>query len=186
MFTKGFGSYVCDGDTITCEVDGFDVTATIHHDNTGDAPWESCDGHGPVSDWTSRNKRAGEMVLHSDHGSHRYYDFAKAVKIAKRDEWDAPPYRTGTKAQQAERAARRDFEALQAWCNDEWWNVGVAVTVSKDDIQLTGDYDFALWGVECNYPGSDNAYLMEVANEYVGEAVEAARAAIAKLVGVGA
>ena len=184
MFTKGFDSYVCDGDTIKCTVDGFDITATIHHDDSGDAPWESCDGHGPVSDWTSRSKRAGELVLHSDHGSHRYYDFAEAIKIAKRDGWDAQPYKTGTKAQQAERAVKADFEALQAWCKDEWWYVGVAVTMSKNDIQLTGDFDHALWGIEANYPDSDNAHLTEVANEYIDEALAAARIAVSKLTAV--
>ena len=32
MFTKGFDKYVCAGDTISCEVDGFTVAAKIEHD----------------------------------------------------------------------------------------------------------------------------------------------------------
>lgn len=82
-----FGSYVCDGDTSTVERDGYVVTATVVRDDDMGAPWENEDGHGPVSRWTSRPKRPGERVLNVDRGSYRYYDFAEAVKIAKRDGW---------------------------------------------------------------------------------------------------
>jgi hypothetical protein len=70
---------------------------------------------------------------------------------------------------------------MAAWERDEWWYVGVAVTVSKNGVQLTGRYDHALWGVDCNYPGSDNSYLLEVANENLSEAVGAAKAKLASL-----
>jgi hypothetical protein len=33
-------------------------------DDLNDPPWERADGHGPVSDWTRREKRPGERVLH--------------------------------------------------------------------------------------------------------------------------
>ena len=39
----------------------------------------------------------------------------------------------------------------------------------------------SLWGVEANYPGSDNAYLTEVANELLPEALDVARAVLARL-----
>jgi hypothetical protein len=54
-------------------------------DSDTGAPWEAHDGHGPVSEWTSRDKRPGERVLCADRGSHRFYDFAGAVRIAKAD-----------------------------------------------------------------------------------------------------
>ena len=86
----------------------------------------------------------------------------------------------------------KDFDAQQAlaervmaaWKNDEWFYCGVAVTVSRADVQLTGRYTNALWGIECNYPDSDNDYLREVANELLGEALDAARAKVAELAGV--
>lgn len=40
----------------------------------------------------------------------------------------------------------------------------------------------SLWGVEANYPGSDNACLSEVADELLPEAVVAGRTAIARLI----
>jgi len=60
---------------------------SIEPDDDMPPPWESSDGHGPVSDWSLRNKRAGEWVLSRDRGMKRYYDAAEANRIAKRDGW---------------------------------------------------------------------------------------------------
>ena len=38
-----------------------------------------------------------------------------------------------------------------------------------------------LWGVEVNYPDTDNSYLTEAANELLAEALDAARAEQARL-----
>lgn len=183
MFTAQFNKYACDGDSITCEVDGFTITATIHRDDCGDVPWDREDGHGTVTHWTHHAKRPGQLVLSSDrHSMHRYYDFQEACKIARRDGWRAPGDHDKPMSREvAARAARHDFEVLKAWCEDRWWYVGVAVTVEKDDIELTGTYDHALWGVECNYPGSDNSYLQQVANELLPDALESAKAVVASL-----
>lgn len=89
-------------------------------DDCQGAPWEECDGHGPVSDWTTRDKRPGERVISSDRGKKRFYDYAEAIRLAKKDGWDAPPYKTGTKGEQAVRAVESDFTFLEAWCNDRW------------------------------------------------------------------
>lgn len=70
-------------------------------------------------------------------------------------------------------------EAMRAWKADEWFYCGVVLTVSRADVDL--GYA-SLWGVECNYPGSDNGYLLEVANELLSEAIADARAKIAALV----
>ncbi len=180
--TQTFGRFVCDGDNIVCEVDGFTVTATVYDDDNREPPWTRDDGHGPVSEWRDADaKEPGERVLCSDHGRARFYDFAEAVKIAARD-WIGPGKRgEGSRKFRAAKAAEQDYEALRAWCNDEWRYVGVAVRVSKGDVDLTGKYHNALWGIEANYPDSDNAYLAEVANDLVGDALTEARAAIASL-----
>lgn len=70
-------------------VEGF--TLTIEHDELHCAPWENEDGHGPVSDWTTRAKRPGELILSSARGRHCYYDFAEACRIACRDGWGFLP-----------------------------------------------------------------------------------------------
>lgn len=149
------------------EIDGFTLEARIEYDDDCDAPWDRECGHGPVSDWTRRDKYAGERVLCQDRSSYRYYDFAEAVKIAKRDGWDAPPYKTGTKGEQAARAAEADFQRLRAWCDDQWHYVGVIMSVSRNSVMLD-EHAASVWGIE------DDAgdYLDEVAEDLAQEAVE--------------
>lgn len=72
-------------------------------------------------------------------------------------------------------------EVMRAWNADEWFYCGVAVTIERAGIVLTGRYDNALWGVDCNYPGADNSYLCDVANELLGEALEQAEAKMQEL-----
>lgn len=71
--------------------------------------------------------------------------------------------------------------ALKTWQNDEWFYCGVSVTVECEGIRLTGQFDSALWGIECNYPDSDNSYLQEVANDLLGEAMDKAKVKLAAL-----
>lgn len=106
------------------------------------APWENSDGHGTVSEWTTRPKRGGELLLNQDRNSKRYYDFAGACRTALCDGWNM-----ATTKEQAAEAARADYEFLRAWCKDEWRYVGVVVTLLDDDGKPTEVSD-ALWGVE--------------------------------------
>ena len=142
------------------EVDGRKFRATVERDDLCDAPWDACEGHGDVSDWTRRDKAPGEMILAESRGMKRFYDFAGAVKKARDEGWDAPPYKTGTKGQRAERAALADFSFLKAWCEDDWHYVGVVVTPlcaccdSPDESRAE-----SLWGIE----SGAGEYLQEVA-----------------------
>jgi len=70
---------------------------------------------------------------------------------------------------------------MDAWKRDEWDYCGVCVVVSRAGVQLTPRYANALWGIERNYPGSDNSYLRCVANELLGEALDAAKAKLSEL-----
>ena len=84
-------AHLHDGDLF--EHDGFDFKVYIEDDQDSGTPWDREDGHGPVSDWTTRDKQAGELVLHSGRSHKRYYDFAEACKIARRDGWGFMPYK---------------------------------------------------------------------------------------------
>ncbi len=146
LFTNGFNSYACEGDSISCEVDGFTLTATIYRDDTnGDSPDERDDGFWPSID----PKSAGYIGSKSAATLRRHMAKANAV--------------------------------LEAWKRDDWFYVGIVVTVSRNGIELTHKYGNALWGIECNYPGSDNSYLMVVANELAPEALSDAKAKLAEL-----
>ena len=180
MFMEKFSAYASEGDSITCEVDGFKCTATIYRDYDIGEPWKEHDGHGPVSEWTTRDKEPGERVLASDrmgNGRRLFYDFAAAVKLARLDGWGLPndEGKDLTPGQIAERAAEKDFERLKAWCDDEWHWAGIAVTVSRDGVELTDQYDHALWGIDGNWKGESSDYLTEVANDLLDDALEAAK-----------
>jgi len=84
MFTKDFDRYVCEGDTITCHVDGFDLTARIYRDDCSDRPDERQDGFWPSLDPQS----AGYIGPKSQRTLDRHMARAKAVMNAwLNDEW---------------------------------------------------------------------------------------------------
>ena len=144
-FKSEFATFVCEGDKITCEVDGFDCVAELYRDDSGDAPDELDDGFWPSLD----PKSAGYIGAKSKRSLARHTAKAQAI--------------------------------MDAWERDEWHYFGVVVVVYKSEVLLTSKYGNALWGIEVNYPGADNSYLRRVANELLGEALDEARATLAKL-----
>lgn len=70
--------------------------------------------------------------------------------------------------------------ARRAWFDNEWHYCGVVLSVTRDGVMLD-EHAASLWGIECNYPGSDNSYLNSVANELLPEALAAAETRFADL-----
>lgn len=120
-------------------------------------PWEDCDGHGVVTEWTTREAEDGYRLLSWDHHSRRYYDFNASLELAKKDRWGlaADKAKGLTPEQITVQAVENDYEYLRAWCNDEWRYVIVTVTL------VGTDYSQSLGSVE----DSDEAYIAEVARE---------------------
>lgn len=83
---------------------------------------------------------------------------------------------TGCDAEQQ----RRLLAARKAWFDDEWFYCGVELSVYLDSTPLA-EFAASLWSIECNYPGSDNSYLTEVANELLPEALAVGRDAALNL-----
>lgn len=145
--------------------DGYKVRITIHPDNDHGAPWLENDGHGIVSDWTTRDKRPGELVLCADRHSRRFYDFASSMQTAKRDGWGlalekviALEKAMGRKATPGEiraAAVMQDFEYLHGWANDEWQYLGYTTEIETPDGEtLHGD---SCWGFD------DQTYMISEA-----------------------
>lgn len=140
-----------------------------------EAPWEWSDGHGPVSEWTCRDKKAGERIVAKDRNLRRYYDYAEATVIAKRDGWGitdaarakliAKLGRAPTKKEIVAASVDSDFEFLRSWCADEWRYIGVEVTLAHNGKEVGSD---ALWRIENN-----TNYWREVAAEMVNNLVAA-------------
>lgn len=174
IFNGTFSGY--HGETISAMVKGFKITARLEHDPDAGTPWENCAGHGPVTDWTHRAKRPSERILCEDHDARRYYDIAEAVKIAGRDEWDAPPYGGTDIGKRVVRAVEADFQRLRAWCHDEWYYVAVVLSVSRNGITLD-EHAASLCGIESD----SGKYLTDVANDLADEALAVGRAKLKEL-----
>jgi hypothetical protein len=155
-------------------IEGFKVTARVEQDDIAQAPWEREEGHGPVSEWTSREKKEGERVLCNDRYHFRYYDFDAAVKQAKEELWGECRDINKNKEVIAIKAVEADFKRLKDWCNDEWMYIGIVVTVSKAGIELGSR---SLWGIESD----SNDYHIEVANELLNEVMNEARKKLKEL-----
>jgi len=148
------------------EHNGRNYTVKVNYDDAMGAPWQEEDGHGIVSDWTTRDKQPGEWVLAEDRRSKRFYDSAATMKLAKKDHWglnddalaelEQKLGHKPTKGEITAESVRRDFEYLRGWCNDDWHYVYVMVT---DDE--TGEFD-SLGGIE-----SGDEYLQEVIMEMI-------------------
>lgn len=145
-FIERFDSFVCVGDTITCELDGFTIMAAIILDDCPDAPDQRDDGF-----WPSLYKDAPGFIGSGNGFRER---FAKA---------------------QAEAEA-----IMEAWRKGDWFYCGIVLSVSLEGVTLS-DHAASLWGVEANYPGSNNAYLTEVAEDLLQDALKAARTVLARL-----
>ena len=144
-FSERFDSFACEGDTITCEVDGFTFTARIVADDCPDAPDQRQDGF-----WPSLYKDAPGFIGPGN----------------------------GFRKRFAEAQAKAEA-VIDGWRKGEWFYCGIVLAVERDGIALD-DHAASLWGVECNYPGTDNSYLTIVANELLLEALDAGRAAAAR------
>jgi hypothetical protein len=159
-FTEHVAAFVCPGDTITCEMDGFTIMAAIVLELRGsenapverfpklrpDAPDQRQDGF-----WPSLYKDAPGCIGPGNGFRER---FAKA---------------------QAEAEA-----VMEAWRKGDWFYCGIVLSVALEGVVLS-EHAASLWGVEANYPESNNAYLTEVANELLPEALDVARAVLARL-----
>lgn len=154
---------------------GLRFRAHIEQDDSGDAPWERSDGHGPVRCVSAHHrrpdKRPGERVLHDSRGTCWLYDWQAACAMARRDGWNAEPYDAPGRI---ERAVKADFDFLRSWLQNDWCYVGVCVVLlNADGDPLTGRCDNALWGIE----SCCHDYIEKIANELADQILAPRRAA---------
>ena len=146
MFTEPFSSFVCPGDTITFETEGFTVSARIVPDDCPDPPDQREDGF-----WPSLYRDAPGFIGPGPNHRQRFSE------------------------------AQAKAEALmEGWRKGEWFYCGIVLSVSLDGVELA-PHAASLWGIEANYPETDNSYLTEVAGDLLPEALAAARAVLDRL-----
>lgn len=108
------------------------------------------------------------MILNSDRGSHRFYDFAHAVKLAKKDGWNTAPFNWPTNGARAHAAALADFEYLRRWCTDQWHYCGIIVTLLDADGE-PDSVDASLWGIESEGDDYHEEIILELITECLSQ-----------------
>ncbi len=146
MFTEHFSSFVCPGDVISCETEGFTVSARIVPDDCPDPPDQRQDGF-----WPSLYRDAPGFI------------------------GPGPDHRQRFAEAQAQAAA-----LMEGWRRGEWFYCGIVLSVSLDGVELA-PHAASLWGLEANYPETDNSNLTAVALSLLPEALAAAREVLARL-----
>lgn len=141
-----FQDFVCIGDRIQFEENGFTLTARIAFDDSGDRPDERQDGFWPSLD-PSDAGYIGKGKTHAD----------------------------------LERANAEAQAIIDQWKAGDWFYCGIVMSIAIGGVTLD-EHAASLWGIEANYPGSDNAYLNEIAVELIHEALPVGMTQLAKLV----
>ena len=66
---------------------------------------------------------------------------------------------------------------------DQWLYCGIVLSIEKNGIMIE-DHAASLWGIKCNFPGADNSYLSEVAQELESKAIEVGKAEMQRMIQV--
>lgn len=144
--------------TYTREHRGHTITVNWYPHEDHGAPWEECDGHGPVREMRTGDKKSGEKILYN----YFLYDWQAAMALAKKDGWGlsaedlqklardkGKPVGSLTKGEITAEAVRHDFEYLRRWCNGDWQYTGFVVTITDPDGREVAGYDGdSCWGIE--------------------------------------
>lgn len=161
----------------TFERHGLRFSVGLAYDDSMGPPWEEHDGHGVVSEWTTRQKLPGERVLAESRSgnSRRYYDVKASMAVAKRDGWGIDPERRAnleaakggalSPREVAAAAIEADFDRLRGWCDDRWHWCVVVVTLLDTDGEPTWERAY-LGGVESD---ADELYVRDLAFELADE-----------------
>lgn len=88
----------------------------------------------------------------------------------------------GVSVGEFERLLEHQKKVLAAWKHDDWCYCGVVLAVSRNGVSLDS-HASALWGLDMNYPGGDNSYLTECANELIDDALAEGRKRMGEVCG---
>jgi hypothetical protein len=135
------------------------LVVEYYYDDDSGKPWKDSDGLGVVSEWTYRDKRPGERVLHEDRGARLYYDVQQTTAIALRDGWGVAGQTFATKRQQAAAAVEADFQYLRRWCQGDWFFIGIVVRTED------GAVSDSLWRIESDATEYHKEIIEELAEQ---------------------
>lgn len=144
---------------------GYTFTTHTERDEFISEPW-----HGIVSEWTTRDKRPGERILHSDRRSRLYYDVQRTMIRARREGWSCglPGHIHHTARERAACAVDRDYQRLRAWLRGTWYHVVVCVQLVTPGYASDNRRAY-LGGVESDAGEYLEAIARELADEIIAQ-----------------
>ena len=147
----------------TREVEGTTYAIEHHFDHGTGAPWIEHDGHGEVSEWTTRDKKPSEREVSNVRGKKRFYDIKASLVRAKTESWGIASSAGMTQRQIASAAVEEDFQRMRGWCKNDWHWCGVIVYPLTEDGDELKSKSESLWGIESDAED----YLNHVAGELI-------------------
>lgn len=126
--------------------------------------------------------------------------FGKYVIPGDTITWKDGPFTLEARIEQDSETRPDDFDGMDpkdvaAWNRDEWFYCGITVSVVDDGADYSALDAYAdrehiiqkryrgcsesLWGIEANYPGTDNSYLTQTAHELGEQVVQCAQGVLA-------
>lgn len=140
-------------------------SVTVHADYHYDTPWENCSMLDNYFDgkYHRRDKYPSEMIVcQAGPNGKVFYDFANAVAHARK---------SGLTGEQADQEARKEFEWIRRWYNDQWFYVSVdAIDLSTSEIaaSISGcEYDYSEKSIESIL----NDYIIPDCETYVDKII---------------
>ncbi len=159
---------------------GFKFRVNIENDNDHCPPWEDDEGAGVVTDWVNRSKRPHELLLNANSRVKRFFDVKATTEKANEQGWGLTEEKRAelreklgkepTRKQVIAKAVDLEYKHLKAYCDDDWYYVGVIVTqifTGKEKL----DYANACWGFE----SKDEQGIKECAEDFMNQVIAAER-----------
>lgn len=156
---------------------GYNFSATVQED---DYPHLEDESHGPIIFGLTRDKRAGYMVLKQEGPRVVYYDFAQAVRQARKENWGAwDALGMDTPGQIAHKAAMADFRHLKRWFNDEWRYVVVTVELLDKEGVPVGIHN-TLGGIYDEVGEDLTPAIVEIADDLIASSLKPGQSEVTK------
>jgi len=146
-------------DTKIVKYKGRQYRTTFPYDDDHPKPWVGDDGRGIVHSTSFHaDKRPGWRPLPGYGDTAKWFDWAGTIKKAKEEDWGlsakdraalaAELGADPTPGQIIERAVQKEYDFLLAYMQNNWYYVGIEVTLLNEDGEPDESLQDTCWGFE--------------------------------------
>ena len=157
-FAQGVQSYICPGNSITCEAGPFTVLAQVVRGGCLDAPEFRGSENGPGERFPEGRQDGFWLSLYAD-APGLMGEAEQELVRGTNSQPNGPNHRQRFAGAHAKAKA-----VIEGWRKGDWFYCGIVLSASLEGVALVS-HAASLWGIEANDPGTDNSCLAEAANE---------------------